>query len=157
MCTEPLSSIENSTTDFNYYFSKAPSPTVSPSLSPAPSTGPVEGFTYIGEGHCKDSAGEYYSYFGHVLDDANDNDCMQICSQVQHPDFVGVSTHDYWVGRMWCYCCFSGGLPEDVDATDYNMYYSNPGDGPVQSSNGRCDTSCYRYNVSFLSCFLPYS
>jgi hypothetical protein len=118
----------------------------------------LEGFEYVGVGYCKDSAGVYYSYFSHVLDNADDNDCMQYCSQVQHPDFVGVDVYDFGGdGRRWCFCSFSGGLPEDVDATSYSPVaeaIQGSGVGPVQSSDRTSGASCYRYTVSF---FLPYS
>jgi hypothetical protein len=100
--------------------------------------------------------GEYYSAFAHTLDDANDNDCMQYCSQVQHPDFVGVGAYDLGNGKKKCFCNFSGGLPEDVNATDYSPVASylfvDYGAGPVQSSDGRSSLSCYRYTpVSLFS------
>jgi hypothetical protein len=133
---------------------ETPEPMSTPTLSSAPSTGPVEGFTYVGEGYCLDSENEWYSFFTTNLYDANDNDCMKWCSQVQHPDFVGVEIDDYGDGIMGCFCGFSGGLPEDVNATDYspeaNYYDTHPGDGPVQSSDGYSGISCYRYDVSFL-------
>jgi hypothetical protein len=122
-----------------------------PFVTNAPSTGPVEGFTYVGEGYCLDSENELYSFFATVFYDANDNDCVKWCSQVQHADSVGVSTYDYGDGTMVCYCHFSGGLPEDVDETDYSpsaqdsSYYS--GVGPVQGSSGDYGGSCYRYSV----------
>jgi hypothetical protein len=133
---------------------ETPEPTSSPSLSTAPSTGPVEGFTYAGVGKCLDSENKWYSYFVAFLDDANDNDCMKWCSQVQHPDFVAVETYDNGDGRRRCTCLFSGGLPEDVDVTDYSpsATYSDreKGAGTVQSTNGWSGISCYRYDVSFL-------
>jgi hypothetical protein len=112
----------------------------------------LEGFEYVGVGYCKDSAGEWYSSFGHVLDDANDNDCMQYCTQVEHPDFVGVDLYDYGDGRRDCLCGFSGGLPQNVTVNSYspNALYSSSyyGAGPVQSSDGTSGVSCYRYTVS---------
>jgi hypothetical protein len=137
---------------------ETPEPTLSPSLSSAPSTGPVEGFTYVGEGYCLDSEYEYYSSFNTYLYDANDNDCMKWCSQVlPHPDFVAVETKDFGDGKMECACDFNGGLPGDVDGTDYSpsaeWYYSYySGVGHVQSSDGSWGYSCYRYHVSFLGC-----
>jgi hypothetical protein len=157
MCTEPLFSIKNSTTDFNFYFSKAPSLSpslsLSPTLSPAPSTGPVEGFTYIGDGICVDSQNTMYSGFITDINDANNNDCMKWCSQVQHPDFACVGVYDYGNGKRECFCGFSGGLPEDVDATSYSPVaegFPGSGVGPVQVVDVTPGVSCYRYDVSFL-------
>jgi hypothetical protein len=133
------------------------SPVMSPpTLSSAPSTGPIEGFTYVGVGFCVDSENEWYAGINTLLYDANDNDCMKWCSQVPHPDFVAVEAHHYGDGKINCFCAFSGGLPEDVDGTDYNpsAVYQNSysvGVGPVQSSDGPI-SSCYRYDVSFLGC-----
>jgi hypothetical protein len=126
--------------------SPSPSLSLSPTLSPAPSTGPVEGFTYIGTGWCLDSKDASYASIELVLNDANNNDCMKRCSQVQHPDFVGVSARDYGDGTRACFCGFSGGLPGegDVNGAGYGV-------GPVQRSDGTSDISCYRYDVrSFL-------
>jgi hypothetical protein len=55
-----------------------PSPTVSllPTASSAPSTGPVEGFTFVGEGQCLDSVNNQYSWFMRGYQGINDNDCM---------------------------------------------------------------------------------
>jgi hypothetical protein len=136
---------------------ETPEPTSSPTLSSAPSTGPVEGFTYVGEGFCLDSEDDYFSGFGTDLYDANDNDCVKWCSQVQHPDFVAVEVYDYGYGAVECYCGFSGGLPGDVDATNYSPVASFDfswfsGVGHVQSSDGSWGYSCYRYDVSFLGC-----
>jgi hypothetical protein len=136
---------------------ETPEPTSSPSLSSAPSTGPVEGFTYVGEGFCVDSEYEYYSFFGTYFFDANDNDCVKWCSQVQHADSVGVSTYYWGDGTMDCYCLFSGGLPGDVVYTDYSpsaeWYYSYySGVGHVQNTTGTSGVSCYQYDVSFLGC-----
>jgi secreted trypsin-like serine protease len=127
-----------------------------PFVTNAPSTGPVEGFTYFGEGYCLDSENQDYSYFGTYLSDANHNDCLAWCSQVQHPDFVGVEVDDYGDGTMECFCDFSGSLPEDVNRTDYSpvaWYISyHSGVGPVQNTTGTSGVSCYQYDVSFLGC-----
>jgi hypothetical protein len=136
---------------------ETPEPTSSPTLSSAPSTGPVEGFTYVGEGYCLDSEYQRYSRFSGILYNANDNDCMKWCSQVlPHPDFVAVEVQDYGDGKKKCRCDFSGGLPEDVDSTDYSPrakdYISYSGVGPVQNTDGAYGFSCYRYHVSFLGC-----
>jgi hypothetical protein len=83
---------------------------------------------------------------------------MKWCSQVlPHPDFVAVETKDFGDGKMECACDFNGGLPGDVDGTDYSpsaeWYYSYySGVGHVQSSDGSWGYSCYRYHVSFLGC-----
>jgi ADP-heptose:LPS heptosyltransferase len=115
----------------------------------APSISAPEGFTYVGEGRCLSSKGKQYDYF-FDLGRKIDNDCLAYCSQVKHRWFVGVST------GSWCECLFSGGLPKDVDATDYNptasrSFLAFAATGPVQTTNGDPTISCYRYEVSFLS------
>jgi hypothetical protein len=111
----------------------------------------LEGFEYIGKGYCKDSAGKRYSYFAQDLYNTNHNGCMQYCTQVRHPDFVGIEVENYG-SFIGCSCDFSGGLPGDVDATDYipsaTFLYHASGVGPVQSSDGTSGVSCYRYTVS---------
>jgi hypothetical protein len=113
---------------------------------------PVEGFTYVGPGWCLDSGDNYYSAFSTYLYDANDNDCMAWCSQVQHPDFVGAEMYDYGGGKIECYCDFSGGLPYDLNGTDYNPAATSTsqysGVGPVQTFKEKNGASCYRYSVS---------
>jgi hypothetical protein len=134
-----------------------PSPTVSllPTVSSAPSTGPVDGFTYVGPGWCLDFKGKYYSSFSTYLYDANNNDCMAWCSQVQHPDFVGAEMYDYGGGKIECYCDFSGGLPDDLNGTDYSPAATSTsqysGVGPVQTFKETNGASCYRFEVSGFS------
>jgi hypothetical protein len=124
--------------------------TSSPTLSSAPSTGPVEGFTYIGEGWCLDSDDDFYSDFEIDFVRGNDNDCIKWCSQVQHPDFVGVEVDHRW-SFVTCVCIFSGGLPEDVNRTDYDPHATDWGNdfgvGFVQNTTGTSGVSCYQYDV----------
>jgi hypothetical protein len=95
-----------------------------------------------------DSKDVHYASFGHVLNDANHNDCMKYCTQVQHPDFVGVELEDFG-SHIDCFCDFSGGFPGDVNANSYipsaTLSYSDSGVGPVESSDDSSGKSCYRY------------
>jgi hypothetical protein len=126
----------------------APTPTVSTATSPAP----VEGFTFIGNGLCQDSTNSFYSEVAAMLPYANGNECIEWCSQNLHPDFVGTSEYKTPDGSL-CSCLFSGGLPEDIAATDYipEVYinFTNSGFGPVQAFQFYgAATYCYQYDVS---------
>jgi hypothetical protein len=79
---------------------------------------------------------------------------------------VGVEVNHRW-SYVICSCIFSGGLPGDVNETDYNPHATDFGDhfgvGFVQNTTGTSGVSCYQYDVSgfsFISSvgilFLPY-
>jgi hypothetical protein len=73
---------------------------------------------------------------------------MKYCTQVRHPDFVGVEVDD---GGSYnaCYCDFSGGLPGDVNGADYSPVaeaFPGSGVGPAEKSTDDSSVkSCYRY------------
>jgi hypothetical protein len=80
---------------------------------------------------------------------------LKYCSQVQHPDFVGADMYDYGDGKIKCYCDFSGGLPYDVDETDYSPAATSTsqdsGVGHVQTFERYYGASCYQFDVSGFS------
>jgi hypothetical protein len=138
-------------------------PSSSPTVSSAPSTGPVEGFTYVGTS-CVDASGNEHSYISFEFPPTStDNDCMAWCSQNLHPDFVGINS-DPSPSDLNCECLFSGGLPSDINPEiDYSPaadnFASYDGFGPVQSGNPNRSAKCYQYDVSrqsfsFMNIFL---
>jgi hypothetical protein len=131
-----------------------PTVSLSPTASSAPSTGPVEGFTFVGEGQCLDSVNNQYSWFMRGYQGINDNDCMVWCSQVQHPDFIGVHVLYFAAeNARLCFCLFSGGLPGDVGQFDYDPVAFETrnldGVGPIESFEYIPGASCYQYTHCF--------
>ena len=79
-----------------------------------------------------------------------DYDCLNLCSQVLHDDLVGVEI-DYDFDTCWC--DFSGGIPSDIEYTDYDPSADgiDYGVGAVLSSDGWTGVSCYKNDVSILN------
>jgi hypothetical protein len=78
-------------------------------------------------------------------------ECLNWCSQNPHPDLVGVEVYrgkDY----MICFCDFSGGIPDDLNVTDYSpaayQLYEYEGVGSIETSDGYSNAVCYSYDVS---------
>lgn len=100
-----------------------------------------------------DGEDNFYSALSvYWLDNVTDYDCLNWCSQVLHDDLVGVEIYYYYDE---CWCDFSGGIPGDIEYTDYNPSaddeYIDYGVGAVMSSTGAYGTSCYRNDVSILN------
>jgi len=143
---------------FDNFVEPTPSPTVSPSYSPTTSLYPtsslVDDFSWVGVGSCVDESYNYYSSFisNYLPARTKDMYCLDWCSQNALPDLVGVEVWQLTF-ETYCLCSFSGGLPYGLNYSDYypaaefdiGYWY---GVGPIMTSFGWDDTSCYRYNVS---------
>eukprot|EP00956_Cyclotella_meneghiniana_P024254 scaffold48469_cov36-Cyclotella_meneghiniana.AAC.2 len=121
-------------------------------------TSPLAGFSRVGTGYCLNREEDYYSQLS--VDwpgDVTDYDCLNWCSQVPHEDLVGVEI-DY--DSDTCWCDFSGGIPSDIEYTDYDPSaddeYIDYGVDVVLSSDGTHGVSCYRNdNYSAYDGFSP--
>ena len=151
---------------FDDFVEPTPSPTLSPSYSPTSSLNPtsslVKDFSFVGQGWCRDSSYNYYSfYYGRFSVRHTYTYCLDWCSQNALPDLVGVEVN-YEFDSLGCACLFSGGLPPGLNYSDYSPPAENSegfwdGDGPILTSWGYNDTLCYRYDVSIcvVSCVCP--
>lgn len=135
--------------------SYAPTPTppsYSPTISLSPTMAPVEGFTLVGQGYCNDARGEYFSGTYKYFYSNDEQECIQWCANVPHPDLVGVEVDYYEPSEFYCYCLFTTRVPDDINVTDYIPNASGaaqyPGFGPIEEANNRTDVLCFQYDVS---------
>jgi hypothetical protein len=107
------------------------------------------GFSLVGNGYCLDSSNQLYSYIGETFPAGiSDNDCINWCSQVLHPYFVGLEIDRRLSNSTLCNCNFGGGIiPSDVSYGHYNPNATHnetePGLGEIQSSQGDPVEKCY--------------
>lgn len=165
MSSKPINEIHEQsgqTADFNNDSSPTLVPTVSPSYSPTasliPTSNSVKYFSQVGQGYCQDQSNEFYSFITSTGLPARTTDtyCINWCLQNPHPDLVGVEIEHY-DNDVYCVCDFSGGLPLDINLSDYHPdadWYDNyDGVGAIFTTDGDPGIVCYRYDVSDL---LPY-
>ena len=144
---------------FDDFVESTPSPTLSPSYSPTSSLNPtsssVKDFSFVGQGFCLDKTGNWYSNVeGDFVPKPNrteDSYCFDWCSQNLHPDLVGVEVYRS-SSSMWCYCDFSGRVPDVINVTDYSPpaydIEALDGVGEIQTSDDYWSVVCYSYDVS---------
>jgi hypothetical protein len=129
--------------------SLAPSLSISPSVSMYPTITLPLGFSLVGNGYCLDSSNQLYSYIGETFPAGiSDNVCINWCSQVLHPYFVGLEIDRRLSDYTLCNCNFGGGqIPSDVSYADYDPDATHnetePGLGEIQSSQGDRVEKCY--------------
>ena len=104
-------------------------------------------------GFCVDASGDYYpSFQSPVLPGSTeDSYCHYWCGQNPSVYLVGVSikrTND----EVFCWCDFSGRIPGEIGASDYDPAaesFPSAGEGPVKSTDGDIEGTCYKNLVSF--------
>ena len=113
---------------------------------------PVEGFTLVGQGYCNDGRGHYYSSTYKYFYSNDEQECIQWCANVPHPDLVGVEVDYYGSSEFKCYCDFTTRVPDDINVTDYIPTATGvvlyPGFGPIEEADNTTDVLCFQYDVS---------
>ncbi|KAL7479768.1 hypothetical protein ACHAW6_005488 [Cyclotella cf. meneghiniana] len=131
-------------------------PTYAPTTSLNPTSNLVRNFSWVRQGYCFDDSYQYYSGVesDYLPAPTKDTYCIDWCSQNPHPDLVGVEVYCGLEG-VSCLCIFSGGIPDDIEITDYHPaaafyrdYEFDDGVGAVLAADEDSDAVCYCYDVS---------
>lgn len=116
----------------------------------------MPGFSYLGEGQCRDSSGQGYdTFYRNGL--ASSHECASWClTATPNAGLVGFKWDSSWYpfwSFHWCYCLYNDGERPNppTDAAGYDDIYT--GKGNIAQVDPAGSVYCYS-NDRFVSTFL---